>query len=151
MSFENELEESLFIRRTTEDKLTYKNIIADAINSCRKCKGKLYFKEAVEGLVDIIEFNVRGYPLKNKLEKIRNNLEVEKKQRRIDRANEMGRRFYRRDVQAKFKIEQNEWYWRKYFKDIIQLLADNNLLMDTGKDIPVKEVGDTKDESEQQK
>lgn len=127
------------IKRTSEDKLTYKNIIADAINWCRRSRGKLYFKNSVKGLEDIITFDIPGYTLESDMEKIRDKLNIEKKERRVKREKELGSDFYGNAEQALFKIEQSEWYWNAYFKKIIQLLASHNLLMETEKYIPIRE------------
>lgn len=130
-------EESNFIgwgiKKTSEDKLTYKNIIADAINWCRKLRGKIGFKDSVEGLADVIEFNVPGYKLSKKLEEIRNNLDIQREDRKQKAIDEQGISFYKNANRAKFRLAQGDWYWNEYFKKIIQLLADHNLLFETEK------------------
>ena len=130
------------IRRTSEDKLTYKNIIVDAINWCRRTRGTMHFKHAVKGLVGIINFDVKGYSLKTKIDEIQVELDREKKRLIQQEKQRAGRKFYANAYQAKFKIRLDEVYWNSYFECIIQLLADNNLLMETEKTIPVKIVGE---------
>ena len=137
------------IRRTSEDKLTYKNIIADAINWCRKSMGTRHMPNAVQGLERIIKFDVKGYKLKTKLIEIQADLKAEKIERKKREKRRMGRNFYGNSEQARFKLRQSEWYWNKYFEEIIQLLADNKLLVETEKTIPVKEIGRRTDEKEE--
>jgi len=134
------------IRKTSEDKLTYKNIIADAINWCRKSMGTMYFREAVKGLEKIIKFDVTGYSLLSEIENIQIQLNIEKKEMIKYKKHKLGRHFYGNAEQAKFKLELSEWYWSAYFERIIQLLASNGLLFDTEKTIPIKEIGRVKDE-----
>ena len=58
-----------FFKRGTVDKLTYKNIIADAINWCRLTMGTLEYKFAVVGLEKIIKFDIQGYQLSTKIDR----------------------------------------------------------------------------------
>lgn len=132
-----------FIRRTTEDKLTYKNIIADAINWCRKTMGTLQFRYAVQGLERVIKFDVPGYNMKKELNELETQLKKQQKQLIEEKKQEYGNRFFKRSVQAKFRIDMIEWYWNTYFEMIIQLLANHNLLFDTEKRIPIKKIRDT--------
>jgi len=125
------------IRKTSEDKLTYKNIIADAINWCRRARGTVYFKSAVQGLESVINFNVIGYKLKDELKTIKDTLDKEKTENEIKEHYKMGRRFMKRAIRVKFKLQQEKWYWNAYFEKIIQLLGNNNLLLETQKKIPV--------------
>ena len=134
------------IRKTSEDKLTYKNIIADAINWCRKSMGTMYFKEAVKGLEKIIKFDVIGYKLLSEIKQIKIDLDIEQQKNIKLKKKRLGRSFYGNAEQAKLKLEISEWYWEEYFERLIQLLANNGLLFDTEKRISVKEVGKDKDE-----
>ncbi len=126
------------VKRTSEDKLTYKNIIADAINWCRKTKGSMVFIEAVGGLEQIIKFNVPGYKFIEEINNIKDKLTIEKKQRRDREARRQGRNFYGNAEQARYKLDESKWYWNAYFESIIQLLAEHNLLIDTEKLTKIK-------------
>ena len=144
--FEEDNETSFGIRRTSEDKLTYKNIIADAINWCRKSMGTRHMPNAVQGLERIIKFDVKGYKLRTSLQEIQVELNKEKLHKIKIEKKRLGRNFYGNSEQARFKLKQSEWYWNEYFEMIIQLLANNGLLFDTEKTIPIKEVGRVKNE-----
>lgn len=128
----------LGIRRKSIDKLTYKNIIADAINWCRKSRGTTRFKYNVQGFESVIMFDVVGYKLKSKLEKIVNQLEIQRQERRNQAKRRHGRDFYGNAFQAKFKIAEEDWYWNMRFEMVIQLLASENLLLETERVIPLR-------------
>ena len=121
------------IKKTSEDKLTYKNIIADAINWCRKNRGRKSFRDAVEGLIDIISFDVPGYKLLSSIEQIKKDVKQERDDKSKIREKKVGSSFNSNAYQAKFKLEMDEWYWNRFFIKIIQLLADHNLLIETEK------------------
>lgn len=128
-------------KKSIEDKLTYKNIIADAINWCRKRRGYKDFDECVQGLEDIISFRIEGYDFRNDLKEIKGEIGEELKKREEREIEKLGRRFYKRANKAKFRIKQHKWYWNSYFKEIIQLLAEHNLLFDKERTIPYKQLG----------
>jgi len=136
----------LGIRKSSSDKLTYKNIIADAINWCRRTQGTFLFPGAVKGLVGVIRFNVKGYNLKQGLEEIEKQMEIEKKLYIQHIKTKLGRDFYGASEQAKFKIRLNRWTWNTYYEKIIQLLATNGLLMDIERIISVRSAGENQDE-----
>ena len=50
----------------------------------------------------------------------------------------LGRKFYRSDQQAILRLALYEWGWDRYFHELIQLLASNNLLVETQKFIPIQ-------------
>jgi len=128
-------------KKSIEDKLTYKNIIADAINWCRKRMGYTDFDEWVQGLENIISFNIEGYNFTDDLEEIKKELKEELLNREEEEITKKGRNFYKRANKAKFKWKQHKWYWNSYFKEIIQLLAEHNLLFDKERTIPYKQLG----------
>jgi len=131
---------SLAFKKSTEDKLAWKLEIAAAIRDCRRSKGTFDFKNRVMGLEDIIYFNIPGYRLKDELDalkqKVKTNLnEMVEEKRKLD-----GIEFHRRAYIAKFKIEKERYFWDNYFRGIIQILGDHNLLFDTEKYVHIKEV-----------
>ena len=126
------------IRRTSEDKLTYKNIIADAINDCRRNKGKIFFNSKVQALEDIINFDVTGYKLMSQIENIKQNIEEERIEYLNIEKEKLGNKFYSNANQAKLKLKMSKWYWERYYVEIIRLLAKENLLLETEKKISVR-------------
>ena len=125
-------------RKKSEDKLTYKNIIAEAIRKCLFTKGSTYFKEAVEGLEKAIYFDVTGYKLMTEINKIKKELEVGKYKIIRKMKRKLGVDFYGNKEQVELKIQVRKWYWETLFTRLIQLLADNNLLFETEKVTPIK-------------
>ena len=131
-------EDGLFaVRRSSQDKLTYKNIIAQAISKCNNSKGTVRFKSEVQALAATISFNVSGYSLASELKQVRNVLkegvnEYVETQRML-----LGRKLMYHANQAKLKIKANEWYWNHYYEAILQILASHNLLFDTERRISV--------------
>lgn len=137
---EEETLQQFGFRKTSIDKLTYKNIIADAINQCRRSRSHIrLFQKSVEGLEEIISFDVPGYPLDKSLKQIKKTLEIERKKQVRKKQDELGKKIFQRATQAKLRIWLHQWYWDEYFKKIIQLLAENNLLLETQKYIPIRE------------
>lgn len=134
------------IKKTSEDKLTYKNIIARAINYCLILRGSKFFHIGVENLVSTVEFNVQGYMFVDELNNIRDELMVKKAKKVEGWQDEYSRKFYRKDYQARMKLELYSWGWEAYFQKVIQLLASHNLLFETEKIIKIKAVGATEDE-----
>ena len=147
----NELEstQSGFIRKTSEDKLTYKNIIADAINTCRRLQGYHEFRGSVQGLEKVIYMDIQGYRLTEKIDDIKKNLtnigqEYINKLQKI-----MGRSEYYKNAHiAKLKIFMDQWYYEQLFEGIIQLLAEHNLLLETERLIPLRIGTDTDTDSD---
>lgn len=126
------------IKKRSEDKLTYKNIIARSINYCLAMRGSKFFHIGVENLVSTVEFNVQGYNFIDELEKIHDELMEEKNQKIQDWKKEYGRKFYRKDIQAVMKLDLYQWGWEAYFQKVIQLLASHNLLFETEKYVPIR-------------
>lgn len=126
------------LRKTTEDKLAYKLEIADAIRMCRRFRGTMMFPYMVKSLEEIISFDVTGYKLRTGLEKIKIELANSQKEYIKLKKLKKGKYFYKNSEQAKLKINVKEWYWSTYFMEIIQLLADYNLLFDKDKTVSVR-------------
>ena len=131
-----------FFRKGTKDKLTYKNIIADAINWCRQTYGTTEYPNAVKGLVMIIDFDIKGYMLSTRLDEIRGELEEDKKDYIDSEEKRLGtRKIRKRSERIKLKIRIDRLFWENYFVKIIQLLAEHDLLFDTERQIPFKKLG----------
>jgi len=130
----------LGIRRHTDDKLTYKLIIANAINECRRTEGHVVeYPNNVQALINIIYFKVKGYDFKQQIDDVKKKLDKEKE----DFYNEIKEKtpkyiFYKRSYQAKFKYKLDREYWESFFKEIIQILASEGLLMDVEKYISIR-------------
>ncbi len=137
---EEELDEisGFGIKKRSEDKLTYKNIIAKSINYCLALRGSKFFHIGVENLVSTVEFNVQGYNFIDELDKIHEELMGLKEKKIQEWKNEYGRKFYRKDIQAVMKLDLYQWGWEAYFQKVIQLLASHNLLFETEKYVPIR-------------
>lgn len=144
-----EEEDTIFaVRRSTQDKLTYKNIIASAIGICNRSKGTTRFKDDVQALASTIAFNVSGYNLAYELKEVRNVL-LQGVSLFVKSENQkMGKKALYHANQAKLKIRANEWYWNHYFEAILQVLAKHNLLFDTERKISVIQDSNQYDDEE---
>jgi len=138
----------LGIRRHSEDKLTYKLIIANAINECRRSeRDQELYQNNVHGLINVIYFDVRGYRLRSQIEELLNELKVEREKQYDDEKENIDRwMFYRRSYQAKLKLRLHKWYYRTLFQRILQILASENLLLETEKLISVKSIDEIHEE-----
>lgn len=129
----------LGIHQSNRDKLTYKNIISDAINHCRQLKGHQNFNDAVEGLEDIIYMDIAGYRLRVKIETIKDELQTVGQEYITRLHKTMGRNYYRNANIAQLRLFMNKWYYEHYFEELIQLLAEHNLLLEHERYIPIRE------------
>jgi len=121
------------------DKLTYKNIIADAINYCRKLKTYKEFAGAVEGLEDVIYMDIEGYRLREQIETIKTTIKTEGQEYIDTLRKNMGRdEYYKNAHIAKLKLFMDQWYYERYFEDLIQLLAEHNLLLEHERYVPIR-------------
>lgn len=141
---ESDIEErfsSGFFKKGTKDKLTYKNIIADSINWCRKTMGTPKYKGAVNGLEKIIDFDIQGYELHTRILEIKTEIkeELNKYERREEKR--MGRKIRKNAEKAKLRLRKDQIRWELYFSALIQLLAEHDLLFDTERQIPFKKLG----------
>jgi hypothetical protein len=131
-------ESGLGIKKTNEDKLVYRLEIQDAIKTCRKSRSEIPgMKYAVDGLISIIEFDIQGYHFKRQIDTIKLNLEMERKIRLL--------RFLRRNGLRSsnplkihiFKLNDFEWYYSSLFQQVLQMLAKENMLIETEKIIRI--------------
>lgn len=134
----------LGIRRHSDDKLTYKLIIANAINECRRSeRDYVDYENKVNGLVNVIYFDVRGYKLKTQILKLLTELKQDRKQQyQKEEQNTPRWKFYKTSYQHKLKLKLHKWYYTTLFQRILQILASENLLLETEKLISVKTTGD---------
>jgi len=117
INLEDEENIGIGIRRKTDDKLTYKLIIANAINESRRTEGKIVqYPNSVMALANLLRFNIKGYKLKTKIDEVEENLKIEKEKMYEERKNKVPRwKFYKRSYQAKFKLVLDRWYWESFF------------------------------------
>jgi hypothetical protein len=97
----------------------------------------------------IILFDIKGYTLKTEIEKIFKVIHEENEELIKKTRDKHGKNFKGRPFQAKFRLTLNRRYYERLFEEIIQLLADNNLLFDTEKSIPYKRLGRLGNEQQQ--
>jgi len=130
----------LGIRKHTDDKLTYKLIIANAINECRRTEGhRIKYPNNVKALWNIIYFKVKGYNFSTQLDEIKKKLDDEKKTLWENKKQNLPRwKFYSNKYQAQFKDKLDREYWEGLFREILQLLASEGLLIDIEKYISVR-------------
>lgn len=132
-----------FFKKTSIDKLTWKNEIAEAHRFCRhNLKNMNILPDAIDGLVTTIYFDIEGYKLKETIDNIFIDA-LKKGQKMIDEIrNNLGRAFYYRNVNiARLRIAMEKWYWTYVFKELTQLLGEKNLLLETERKIPYKSLG----------
>lgn len=132
---------SLLVRKTSQDKLTYKNVIQQRINWCLMNMGTTDFPRAVKSLERCIIFDIPGFKFKAKIEIIHQKAELFVKVYEEGQKEKLGRWFFRRPIQAKLKIAKMEKFWISVYDEIIQLLAENKLLLDYEQSLSVKVVG----------
>jgi len=136
------------IRRASQDKLTYKNTIQRCIDWCLRAMGTFLFPMAVKSLERAIIFDIKGYKFKTNIEQIHIKANQFQQEEKIRLKNKLGRRFYKNAIQAKYKLQRENQYWLYIFDELMQLIADHNLLIEYQKTITVKEAGKTGDEFE---
>jgi len=129
----------LGIHQSNKDKLTYKNIISDAINTCRRSKGHKEFVNDVEGLEDIIYMDISGYQLRKQIETIKETIHVIGQEYINTLYHKSGRTYYKKATIAKLRLFMDQWYYERYFEELIQLLATHNLLLEHERYIPIRE------------
>lgn len=134
-------ESGFLIRKTSQDKLTYKNVIQNRINWCLMTIGTMSFPDAVRALERSIIFDLTGFRFKTELEKIHEDAKKRAEERKEQMKEKLGRGFLKRSVQAKFKIKQQEQYWIDVYDEILQQIADHKLLIDYEKTLSVKKAG----------
>jgi hypothetical protein len=142
MTLEDEYEDGqpfdFGVRKKNLDKVTYRDILKNAIQSCLWTKGTFMFKNKVMAFESSIYIDVTGYRLKPKIEEIRENLQKELRERERREKKRQGKYFYSNANQAMFTIRQNQWYWDKFFEQIYQLVAEKGLLIDKETVIPLR-------------
>jgi hypothetical protein len=132
------------LRRHSDDKLTYKLIIANAINECRRVEGEPNYYDSVKALINLLSFNIRGYKLKEQIDEVKKKLDEGKKQRYKDEEENTPRwKYYKKANLGKLKGEITKWYWETFFRQILQILATEGLLFDTERIVPIRVKKDT--------
>lgn len=120
-------------RKSYDDKLTYRQVLYNVIMQYLNSYGNFNSKQAVERIIKATYFNEPGLKIRDKIDEIKTKINNERKQRILRAKNIMGRNFYGRANQAKFKIQLEKWYWNKFFEEILQSLADFGLVTDRHK------------------
>jgi len=145
----NEEELGLGIKKSSEDKLIYKTEIQDAIRQCRRTMGLIpYYKRSVTGLISIIEFDIHGYKFLTTINQIKRDLNIEKKIRLYRYIIKNGLEAANPINIAKYRNEEYSWYYGALFQRVLQMLATENMLIETEKFVPIRKIGLLEDESE---
>lgn len=126
------------LRKKNVDKVTYRDILKNCIMQCLWTKGTFNYKNNVMALEDAIYIDIKGYRLRKVIEKIKQDLQHQKKNLIIVERKRLGRNFYGNVEQVTFKIKMQRWYWDSLFSRLYQLIAEEGLLLETEKVIKVR-------------
>lgn len=126
------------LRQHSLDKVTYKNILAVRVNSCLATYGTFSFQYNVKRLEKSIYFDVTGYRLKPEIENIKNEVDSAILIWEEEQKEKLGKNFYKRANKGKFNIKRANIYWETLFDELYQLLAENKLLVETQRVIPLR-------------
>lgn len=132
------------LRRHSDDKLTYKLIIANSINECRRTEDNSDYYKSVKALKNLLSFNIKGYDLKEQIDEIIAKLEADiVKKYQCTNPNIPRYIFFSKKNQANLKEKNTKWYWESLFISMLQILASEGLLFDTEKVVPIRVKKDT--------
>lgn len=130
----------LGIKKSNEDKLVYRLEIQNAIQRCRLSIDTLEFRAALDGLISIINFDIVGYDFHTEINNIKYDLHVESKLRFYRYLQRYGTEAAAAQNLMKYKLIEHNWYNHEMMRRIIQKLAEEDLLFETGKVTKYKEV-----------
>jgi len=121
-------------RKGTRDKLTYRQVLYNVIMQYLNSYGHFNSRRAVEKIIHATRFDEPGLELKQSIDIIKNDLQIEKKQKWDDWRKQIGSfNFNRRSTKSKLKIQLQKWYWDELFDRILQVLADKDLIVEHNK------------------
>ena len=128
----------LGIKKTNIDKLTYKYTIQKIIEQCLNTKGQLGYYDHVDAYVDAIMFDIKGYKFKTKVKKLIQDLNVERKKEILNYLKKYGYEAINPKYYFPFKHKLTKGYYEGLFEGLQQLVANEDLLLETGKTIPIR-------------
>ena len=121
-------------RKGTLDKLTYRQVLYNVIMQYLNSYGNFNSRQAVEKIIHATRFNEPGFELKNNIDIIKKELQIEKRKKWDEWKQQIGHfNFNRRSTQSKLKIQLQKWYWDELFDRILQVLADKDLIIEHNK------------------
>ena len=121
-------------RKGSRDKVTYRQVLYNVIMQYLNSYGQFNSKIAVQKIIRATNFDEPGMKLRTNIKKIGQELKQEKIERWEQYRNQYGRfKYNQRATQSKLKIEMHKWYWDELFDRILQVLADNQLIVDHNK------------------
>lgn len=132
-----------FFKKTSIDKLTWKNEIAEAHRYCRhNLQNKYILPIAIESLKSTVYLDIEGYRLKEQIDTIYTDT-YDECQAYIDRQREKTNReyFYKNAYINSLQNQMEHKYWTTIFSKLTQLLGEKNLLLETERKIPYKQLG----------
>lgn len=129
---------NLGYRKTTPDKLTWKNEIQKRLDICIATYKTNLFGANVERLIKTILFDVKGYKFKVVIEEERIRLDQIVKNS-VEHYQETKPEIWGDPIkQAGRRYDLNEWKYDKFYDFIFQLIAEKGLLLDTDVYIPIR-------------
>jgi len=99
-------------------------------------------------LISIIEFDISGYKFLSTIEEIKDDLHYGRKLRLYRYVKNYGLEALHPANLAKYRIEEYDWYYRGLFQRVLQMLASEDMIFETGKTIPITEIDFLEDEEE---
>ena len=129
---------NLGYRKTTPDKLTWKNEIQKRLDICIATYETNMFGKNVERLVKTIYFNIRGYKFKKLIDEEDERLKTNVVNKIIYHQTYEPYRWGCPIRQIKMKYNISEKYYKELYEFITQLIAEKGLLLDTDVYIPIQ-------------
>jgi len=129
---------NLGYRKTTPDKLTWKNEIQKRLDICIATYKTNLFPNNVERLIKTILFDVKGYKFKK---------EIDAEVIRLDEMVKNSINHYQQEIpeiwgdpirQAQKRYDLQEWKYNELYNFLFQLIAEKGLLLDTDVYIPIR-------------
>lgn len=129
---------NLGYRKTTPDKLTWKNEIQKRLDICIATYKTNMFGDNVDRLIKTIIFDIKGYKFKIVIEEEQIKLAAIAKKNIDICQKEEPEIFGHPILQAHKRYELNEKYYNDLYDFLFQLIADKGLLLDTDVYIPIR-------------
>jgi len=129
---------NLGYRKTTPDKLTWKNEIQKRLDICIATYKSNLFGINVERLIKTIVFDVRGYKFKKVVEDEIQRLNDVVEENRVYYQTEKPELWGHPIKQQEINYDLWEWKYNQLYNFIFQLIAEKGLLLDTDVYIPIR-------------
>ena len=128
----------LGIKKTNIDKLTYKYTIQKIIDRCLQAQGQINYDEYVRAYVKALEFDVKGYKFLTQIHKVLNRLEYQKKTLLLEYITTHWYEARNPKYLIPFRMKIYVLYYETLFRELQQMVANEDLLLETGKHVPIR-------------